>query len=141
MFGILRPPLGHNILGKVVTDMMKEAGYEGHYSNHSLRASLATWLYDAEVDEQLIMSRTGKSSTEGVGAYKRASTKLKQVTSDVLNNRQRKPLKELTVAQQELESPKSILESPKAKRQCKENQIIPLTLSLNLNFFSDIVLV
>ena len=103
-----KTPFGHNILGKVVTDMMKEAGYEGHYSNHSLRASLATRLYDAEVDEQLIMSRTGHSSTEGVRAYKRASTKLKQVTSDVLNNPQRKPLKEHTVAQPELESRKSI---------------------------------
>ena len=113
-----KTPLGHNLLGKVVTDMMKEAGYDGHYTNHSLRASLATRLYDAEVDEQLIMSRTSHSSTEGVRAYKRASTKLKQVTSDVLNNPQRKPLKELTVAQPEPESPKPILiESPKAKRQ------------------------
>ena len=121
-----KTPLGHNLLGKVVTDMMKEAGYDGHYTNHSLRASLATRLYDAEVDEQLIMSRTGHSSTEGVRAYKRASTKLKQVTSDVLNNPQRKPLKELTVTQPEPEPPKPILiESPKAKRQCKENQIIP----------------
>ena len=40
----------------------------------------------AEVDEQLIMSRTGHSSTDGVRAYKRTSEKLKKMTSDVLNN-------------------------------------------------------
>ena len=81
-----RTPLGHNVLGKIVTDMMKQAGYDGHYTNHSLRVSLATRLFDAQVDEQLIMSRTGHSSTDGVRAYKRASSHLKKVTSDVLNN-------------------------------------------------------
>ena len=74
-------PLGHNMLGKVVGDMMNQAGFEGHYTNHSLRVSLATRLFDAQVDEQLIMSTTGHSSTEGVRAYKRASSKLKQITS------------------------------------------------------------
>ena len=46
----------------------------------------ATRLFDAEVDEQLIMTRTGHSSTDGVRAYKRTSDKLRQLTSDVLNS-------------------------------------------------------
>ena len=37
------------------------------------------------MDKQLIMSRTGHSSTDGVRAYKRPSSKLKKITSDVLN--------------------------------------------------------
>lgn len=82
-----KTPLGHNMLGKVVSDMMKQAGFDGHFTNHSLRVSLATRLFDAEVDEQLIMNRTGHSSTDGVRAYKRASTKLKEITSDVLNQK------------------------------------------------------
>ena len=64
-------PLGHNMLGRIVSDM---AGFEGHYTKHSLRVSLATRLFNAKVDEQLIMSRTGHSSTDGVRAYKRASS-------------------------------------------------------------------
>ena len=68
------------MLGKVISGVMKQAGFEGHYTNHSLRVSLATRLFDAQVDEQLIMSRTEHSSTDGVQA-----NKLKQVTSDVLN--------------------------------------------------------
>ena len=66
-----KTPLGHNMLGRIVTDMMKKAGYEGHYTNHSLRVSLATRLFDAQVDKQLIISRTGHSSTDGVRAYKK----------------------------------------------------------------------
>ena len=78
--------MGHNTLGKIVSEMMKEAGFEGHYTNHSLRVTSATRLFDAEVDEQLIMTRTGHSSTDSVRAYKRTSDKLRQLTSDVLNS-------------------------------------------------------
>ena len=67
--------------------MMKQAGFGGHYTNHSLRVSLTTRLFDAEVDKQLILNRTGHSSTDGVCAYKRTSTKLKEITSAVLNQK------------------------------------------------------
>ena len=51
-------------------------------TNHSLRASLATHLYDAEIDEQLIVNRTGHSNTDGVCSYKRTSDKLEKMTSE-----------------------------------------------------------
>ena len=58
--------MGHNTHGKIISEMMKEAFFEGHYTNHSLCVTSATRLFDAEVDEQLIMTRTGHSSTDGV---------------------------------------------------------------------------
>ena len=61
------------------------AGIEGHYSNHSLRRRAATGLFEAGVDEQLIMLCTGHSTTSGVRSYKLVSEQLKEVTSDVLN--------------------------------------------------------
>ena len=42
-------------------------------------------MFDAGVDEQLIMYRTGHSSSEGVRSYKRVTENLKEMTSDVLN--------------------------------------------------------
>ena len=42
-------------------------------------------MFEGGVDEQLIMSRTGHSSREGVRAYKRTTTKLSEVTSNILN--------------------------------------------------------
>ena len=57
----------------------------GYFTNHSLRATAATRLFEAKVDEQLIMHRTGHSTTSGVRSYKRVGEKLRAVTSDVLN--------------------------------------------------------
>lgn len=51
--------LGHNTLKSTVKRMCDLAGFEGFRSNHSLRASAATRLYDAKVDEQLICEKTG----------------------------------------------------------------------------------
>ena len=77
--------LGHNALQQTVPRLMKNAGYTGYYTNHSLRVSAASRLYDSGVDEQAIMSVTGHSSTDGVRCYKSMSEKLKELTSDVLN--------------------------------------------------------
>ena len=63
---------------------MKQAGSSGYFTNHSLRVSAATRLFESNVDEQLIMDRTGHSS-KGVRAYKQTTTKLCEVTSNILN--------------------------------------------------------
>ena len=42
-------------------------------TNHSLRATCATRLYQSNIDEQIIMERTGHRSVSGVRAYKRTS--------------------------------------------------------------------
>ena len=55
-------PYGHNWLASTVARLCKE----GIGSNHSLRVTNATWLYDSHIDEQLIMERTGHLSSEGV---------------------------------------------------------------------------
>jgi len=52
------------------------------FTNHSLRATATTRLFENNVDEQLIMQCTSHSTTSGVHSYKR---KLKAITSDVLN--------------------------------------------------------
>ena len=44
-----------------------------------------TRLFENDVDEQLIMQRTGYSTTSGMRSYKRIEEKLKAIMSDVLN--------------------------------------------------------
>ena len=68
-----REPLGHNKLTKIVPEMCTAAGIQGFRTNHSLRASSATRLYAARMDEQLIMECTGHRSTGGVRSYKRTT--------------------------------------------------------------------
>ena len=55
-------PVGHNTLASTVSHILKQAGVSGFFTNHSLRATSVTRLFDAGLDEQLIMARTGHSS-------------------------------------------------------------------------------
>ena len=48
-------PIGHAALAGTVSKMCRLAGISGYKTNHSLRATAATRLYQAGIDEQLIM--------------------------------------------------------------------------------------
>ena len=61
------------------------AGINGYKTNHSLRATAATRLYQAGVDEQLIMEKTGHRSLEGMRSYKRTNTVQQENISDILS--------------------------------------------------------
>lgn len=66
-----------------VSRLCKAAGFVGFFSNHSLRATCATRLFDADVDEQLIKLKTGHAS-DAVRSYKRvAENKLESLTDVV----------------------------------------------------------
>lgn len=63
--------------------MWKETGFDGYYTNHSLRATAATRLYGAGVDEQLVTEKTGHRSS-AIRAYKRTSEEQQQSVSDLI---------------------------------------------------------
>ena len=65
--------IGHNTLDKTISRICKNAGIAGYKTNHSLRVSLATRLFQKGIEEQLIMAKTGHRSTEGIRNYKRVS--------------------------------------------------------------------
>ena len=78
-------PMGHNTLANTVPCILKEAGIAGYFTNHSLRATSETRLFDEGVDEQLIMARTGHCSSAGVRSYKRIPKQLCEKTSEIFN--------------------------------------------------------
>ena len=80
-------PVGHNTLANTMKRLCKEAGLEGYKTNHSLRVTAATRLYNAGVDEQLIMQRTGHRSIEGVRIYKRTSEQQQEDVSSLLESK------------------------------------------------------
>jgi hypothetical protein len=56
--------IAHRVeLATVVSTMCKDGGLHGYRTNHSLRTSAATRLYQAGVDEQLITEVTGSGSS------------------------------------------------------------------------------
>ena len=50
-------PIGNNLLTKMVPEMCSEAGIAGKKTNHSLRVSGASSLFDAGVPERIIQQR------------------------------------------------------------------------------------
>ena len=75
--------------------MCQRSGIDGHKTNHSLCATLATRLHQGNVNEQIAMEMTGHRSAEGIRAYKRTAEiqirdaavhlETKQVTSKDVN--------------------------------------------------------
>ena len=76
--------VGKNTLAKMVKDVCADAGIGGNKTNHSLRATGATELYQAGVPEKVIQERTGHLSLTGLRQYERTSDKQHEAASHVL---------------------------------------------------------
>ena len=62
-----KAPVGHNTLGKIISHLMQNANIPATSQIiHSLSSTVATRLFNAHVDKQLIMERTGHSSMKGI---------------------------------------------------------------------------
>ena len=72
----------------------KAAGIKGFKTNYSLRVTTVTRLFQAGVDEQLMMERTGHHSIDGILTYKRSSAEQQEEISKILSRS--KELKEDT---------------------------------------------
>lgn len=68
----------------MVKNMCTQAGITGHKTNHSLRATGATALYQAGVPENIIQERTGHLSLKGLRQYERTSDDQHQAVARVL---------------------------------------------------------
>lgn len=75
--------VGINSISKVVKNLCGKAGIPGFFTNHSLRATAATRMYEADLPEQLICEKTGHRS-DAVRSYKRTSVAQEQIASDVV---------------------------------------------------------
>ena len=87
-----RTPIGRHKLTCIIKDICNRASLGGYRTNHSLRSTAATRMFDANVDEQLISEITGHSSN-AVRNYKRTSdTKRQNVNTIVQGNSKDSPV-------------------------------------------------
>ncbi len=70
-------PIGINPLKATVKTLAKKTGLSGKFTNHSLRATCATRMYQAGIDEQVIKEFTGHKS-DCVRMYKETNSDLLQ---------------------------------------------------------------
>ena len=83
---VSRRALGYHPLSTTVSQVCKSARITGYKTNHLLRATSTSRLYQSGVDEQLVIERSGHRSTEGVRSYKRTSDEQRCALSDMLNS-------------------------------------------------------
>ena len=65
--------VGVNTLKKILPDLSKEAGVGVHYTNHSLRATAITRMYEGGVPENLISEKSGHKSIKALRSYESTS--------------------------------------------------------------------
>lgn len=78
-------PIGRNYLTKMVSNMFAEAGLEGNKTNHSLRVTGASALFDAGVPERIIQARTGHRSLDALRVYERVTDAQSNQVSKILS--------------------------------------------------------
>ena len=83
-------PIGKHTLSDKVKKMCNTAGIVGHKTNHSLRATGATQMYESGVPEKLIQERTGHRSIEALRMYERSNSGQHQAVSRILSDSQRR---------------------------------------------------
>ena len=77
--------VGKNTFATVIWDMCQEAGIRGK-TNHSMRASGATAMFQNHVPERVIQSVTGHRSLDSLRSYERISMAQHTEVSNILMN-------------------------------------------------------
>ena len=98
-------PVGINSLCKVVSEMLKNAGLDGYFTNHSLCRTCATRLYQAGQSTKLIKEITGHIS-DAVEKYQTTSDEQRMHASAIIQGE----VKEVKLSQSE---PMMIVEDKK----------------------------
>ena len=91
-------PVGHNQLSKTVKRLCNKAGMTGYFTNHLLRRTCATRLYQQGADEQLIMSVTGHRSKDGVRMYKEVSHEQQEELNEMIQPTKRRRVETATAS-------------------------------------------
>ena len=78
-------PIRINKLQNTIKNIIKEAALLGNYTNHSLRSTATTRLYQGGVEEQVICELTGHRSL-AVRSYKHTHNLQKECASQILHD-------------------------------------------------------
>lgn len=66
-------PVGENKIGKMTKELFEGAGIDGHFTNHSLRRSKVTRMFQAGAQKDEVKKESGHRSDNGVFGYREFS--------------------------------------------------------------------
>ena len=90
-----RRPIGHNALESFLKEILREAGIDcTNKSNHSLRVTSISRMYQKEIPEKLIMERSGHLSTESMLSYQRTTAAQQKAVCGALSKSNREKREE-----------------------------------------------
>ena len=124
-------PIGKNLLSKMVAEMCSKAGITGRKTNHSLRVSGATTLFDAGVPERIIQQRTGHKSIESLCIYERVTEDQERIVSNILTGDAKKFVESVKHADET--KPRSVLG---VVNHIRQPQTGPQYNNCSINYYS-----
>ena len=65
--------VGINMLKNILSELLEKAGLETRYTNHSLRATAITQMFNSGIPEKIITENFGHRSTKALRCYERTS--------------------------------------------------------------------
>ena len=81
-------PIGKHTLNDKVKSICRQAAITGHKTNHSLRATGVTQMFESGAPEKLIQERTGHRSLEGLRSYEKTNINQHEALSTLLTKSQ-----------------------------------------------------
>ena len=78
--------VGVNVLKNIVPDISRQSGCGVHYTNHSLRATAITQIFNCGVPEKIIAENSGHKSTKALCCYEYTSSEQQKAVSKVISN-------------------------------------------------------
>ena len=79
-------PIGRNTLNNMVKEICRDGEIAGEKTNHSLRATGESTLFQAGVPEKIIQERSGHLSLNGLRQYQRTTLGQQEVVSKLLTS-------------------------------------------------------
>ena len=118
--------VGENSISKVVKSLMQEANIEGFFTNHSLRRSGGSHLFQAGVQQKLVKETTGHRS-DVVDDYQITSDAQRQAISKIIANKTVNEVREVShdvEIQRPIETEKAVDEKKVVACQCQNGKKI-----------------
>ena len=129
---VTKQRVGINSLKNILPELSEKSGVGVHYTNHSLRATAITRMFNSGIPEKVIAETSGHKSTKALRCYEHTSQQLKQDVTKVINRSCKVPTSECTatVPMSEPECKPVISHLKEEKPECKPAaQSIPQSFS------------
>ena len=78
--------VGINMLKNIVSELCAQSGIELYYTNHSLRATAITRMFNSGIPEKVIAETCGHRSTKALRLYEHTSEQQKQDVTKIINS-------------------------------------------------------